>query len=190
LLDVPSLELMTPEYTNTGDDGMMASIQQWPNCDLRVDIGISAREQRNDEPCLLDAKDILLVSCHRRSIHMPNFRKLDPAEVQAYQNKGKGERKLIAELFDSILADYEIGEYGEAVLDEGENRLTVRNRMKAAATRRGIDINFRRMTGDLLRFQIVEHTNGAPKASRKAAAPPPPPPEPVKRKSGRPKKSS
>jgi hypothetical protein len=122
---------------------------------------------------------------------MPNFRKLEPEEVQALQNKGKGERRLTAELYDSILADYEVGEYGEAVLDEGENRLTVRNRMKAAATRRGIDINFRRTQGDRLRFQIVEHTNGAPKVSRKAAAPepPPPPPEPVKRKGGRPKKN-
>jgi hypothetical protein len=121
---------------------------------------------------------------------MPNFRKLDPEEVQAYENKGKGTRKLVEEQYDSILADYAVGEYGEAVLDEGENRLTVRNRMKAAATRRGIDINFRRTTGDLLRFQIVDYTNGAPKASRKAAAPPPPPPEPAKRKGGRPKKSS
>jgi hypothetical protein len=121
---------------------------------------------------------------------MPNFRKLDPAEVQTIENKGKGERRLTAELYDSILADYEVGDYGEAVLDEGENRLTVRNPMKAAATRRGIDINFRRTTGDLLRFQIIEYTNGASKVSRKAAAPePPPPPEPVKRKGGRPKKS-
>src|SRR5215207_7522672 len=95
---------------------------------------------------------------------MPNFRKLEPEEVQAFQNKGKGERRLTAELYDSILADYEVGEYGEAVLDEGENRLTVRNRMKAAATRRGIDINFRRTQGDLIRFQIVEQGSGKGKA--------------------------
>ena len=119
---------------------------------------------------------------------MPQVRKLDPEEVKAYQDKGKGQRKLVEEQYDAIFADYEVGEYGEAVLDEGENRLTVRNRMKAAATRRGIGITFRRTTGDLLRFQIVEHTHDAPKASRKAAAPPPPP-EPVKRKGGRPKKS-
>jgi len=121
---------------------------------------------------------------------MPNFRKLEPEEIQTIENKGKGTRKLTEELYDSILADYEVGEYGEAVLDEGENRLTVRNRMKAAATRRGIGINFRRTQGNLLRFQIIEYTNGAPKASRKAAAPEPPPapPAPAKRKGGRPKK--
>jgi hypothetical protein len=123
---------------------------------------------------------------------MPQVRKLDPEEVKAYQDKGKGQRKLVEEQYDAILSDYEVGEYGEAVLDEGENRLTVRNRMKAAATRRGIGINFRRTTGDIIRFQIIEYTNGAPKASRKAAAPepPPPPPAPAKRKGGRPKKSA
>src|SRR5215211_5380512 len=98
---------------------------------------------------------------------MPNFRKLEPEEVKTYENKGKGTRKLTEELYDSILADYAVGDYGEAVLDEGENRLTVRNRMKAAASRRGISINFRRTQGDLLRFQVVEHTNGAPRRSRK-----------------------
>src|SRR5215212_7926841 len=104
---------------------------------------------------------------------MPNFRKFEPKEVKTYENKGKGTRKLTEELYDSILADYEVDDYGEATLDEGENRLTVRNRMKAAATRRGIGINFRRTQGDLLRFQIIEHSNGNGKT---AAAPVEPPP--------------
>src|SRR5215216_6606781 len=114
---------------------------------------------------------------------MPNFRKLDPEEIQAIENKGKGLRKITEELYDSILADYAVGEYGEAVLDEGENRLTVRNRMKAAATRRGIGVNFRRTQGDILRFQIVEHSNGTA-----AVAEPPvvasPSPAPAKKKGG------
>jgi hypothetical protein len=122
---------------------------------------------------------------------MPNFRKLDPEEVQAFQNKGKGTRKITEEQYDAFLADYEVGEYGEATLDEGENRLTVRNRMKAAATRRGVGIEFRRTTGNLLRFQIVEHSN----MNVKAVAEPPPvvSSEPLvkpKGKGGRPKKSA
>jgi hypothetical protein len=121
---------------------------------------------------------------------MPNFRKLEPEEVQNLENKGKGTRKLTEELYDAILADYEVGEYGEAILDEGENRLTVRNRMKAAATRRGIDVDFRRTTGNLIRFQVVEQSNG----NGKAVAEPPPvvssePPAKPKGKGGRPKKS-
>ena len=123
---------------------------------------------------------------------MPNFRKLAPEEVKTYENKGKGTRKLVEEQYDSILADYEVGDYGEAVLDEGENRLTVRNRMKAAATRRGMDISFRRTQGDILRFQIVEHSNGVvadavPAAVESAVVATSTPPPPAKRKSGRPK---
>jgi hypothetical protein len=52
------------------------------------------------------------------------------------QNKGKGQRKLTEELYDGILAAYAVGEYGEAALEDGENRLTVRNRLRAAASRR------------------------------------------------------
>jgi hypothetical protein len=122
---------------------------------------------------------------------MPQVRKLEPEEVKAYQDKGKGTRKLVEEQYDAIFAGYEVGEYGEAVLDEGENRLTVRNRMKAAATRRGMGIEFRRTSGDLLRFQIVEQSNG-----NSAAAVETPvvsasePPALAKKKGGRPKKSS
>jgi hypothetical protein len=123
---------------------------------------------------------------------VPSFRKLEPAEVQIIENKGKGLRKQTEELYDAILADYEVGEYGEATLDEAENRLTVRNRMKAAATRRGIGISFRRTSGDLLRFQIVEDSNG----NGAAVAQEPPsvvssePPAKPKGKGGRPKKTA
>src|SRR4029079_7235820 len=103
---------------------------------------------------------------------MPQVRKLDPEEVKAYQDKGKGLRKWTEEHYDAILADFEVGEYGEGTLDEGENRLTVRNRFKAAATRRGVGIEFRRTQGDLLRFQVVEHSNG----NGRATAPVEPPP--------------
>ena len=124
---------------------------------------------------------------------MPNFRKLEPEEVTTLENKGKGLRKQTEELYDSILADYEVGDYGEATLDEGENRLTVRNRMKAAATRRGIGINFRRTQGDILRFQIMEHTNGSDAVAAAAPVEPPPvvaPEAPAKKKGGRPKKKA
>ena len=125
---------------------------------------------------------------------MPQVRKLAPEEIQEIQNKGKGQRKITEELYDTILSDYEVGEYGEAVLDEGENRLTVRNRMKAAAGRRGLGINFRRTQGDLIRFQIIEQSNGNGKSAAAAPVEPPPvvssePPAPAKRKGGRPKKS-
>jgi hypothetical protein len=123
---------------------------------------------------------------------MPQVRKLAPEEVQELQNKGKGQRKLVEEQYDAILSEYEVGDYGEATLDSEENRLTVRNRLRAAATRREIDIEFRRTQGDLIRFKIVEHSNG--KGEAVVEEPPPvvssePPPAPAKRKGGRPKKT-
>lgn len=123
---------------------------------------------------------------------MPSFRKLEPEEVKTIENKGKGQRKLTEEMYDAFLADYEVGDYGEATLDTGENRLTVRNRMRAAASRRGVGIDFRRTQGDLIRFKIVEKTNG--NSSTTVAEPPAvmssEPPAPAKRKGGRPKKSA
>lgn len=117
-----------------------------------------------------------------RGTQMPQVRKLAPEEVQDIQNKGKGLRKLVEEQYDAILSDYAVGEYGEALLEPDENRLTVRNRMKAAAARRNIGIEFRRTSGDMIRFKIVE-----PSASSPA---PVEPPAPAKRKGGRPKKTA
>jgi hypothetical protein len=93
---------------------------------------------------------------------MPDFRKLAPEEVQSIENKGKGVRKLIEEQYDAILAEYSVGDYGEAILDPDENRLTVRNRMKAAARRRSLGIDFRRTKDDILRFQIIPAEQAAP----------------------------
>jgi hypothetical protein len=105
---------------------------------------------------------------------MPSVRKLTAEEVQALQNKGKGQRKLVEEQYDAILGEYSAGDYGEAVLEPDENRLTVRNRLKAAARRRGLSIDFRRTRDDLLRFQVVtgETAQAAPRASTSAAKKP------------------
>jgi hypothetical protein len=86
---------------------------------------------------------------------MPTIRKLAPDEVQTLHNKGKGQRKLVEEEYDRYLADYETGDYGEAELGEDENRLTVRNRFKAAAERRGIQLTFMRTKGSALRFKVA-----------------------------------
>jgi hypothetical protein len=118
---------------------------------------------------------------------MPQVRKLGPEEVQVLKNKGKGQRKLVEEQYDAILSEYDVGDYGEAVLEYNEKRLTVRNRLRAAAERRNLGIEFKRTTGDLLRFQIQAH-NGAQRTSAALAAPEPTP-QPTKRKGGRPRKA-
>src|SRR5215207_6922691 len=99
---------------------------------------------------------------------MPQMRKLTPAEVQTLEYKPTGQRKLIEEQYDAILSEYAAGEYGEAALDPDEKRLTVRNRLRAAALRRGLDIDFRRTNGDFIRFQVIDAEAGT---SASAATP-------------------
>lgn len=104
---------------------------------------------------------------------MPSVRKLDPEEVRAIENRGKGPRKLIEEQYDELLREYHPGDYGEADLDPEENRVTVRNRLKAAAARRGMALEFRRTKGPTLRFQVYDGAESAgqkPSRSRRSRA--------------------
>src|SRR5262249_37347323 len=119
---------------------------------------------------------------------MSQVRKLAPEEVQTIENKGKGLRKLTEEQYDTFPRDYEVGDYGEAILDEGEKRLTVCNRLKAAADRRNVAIEFRRTTGDLIRFKIAAQSDGKAAPGELPAVVSSEPPAPLKRKGGRPKK--
>ncbi|MBK9710937.1 MAG: hypothetical protein IPO81_06295 [Kouleothrix sp.] len=86
---------------------------------------------------------------------MPQIRKLTQAEVQTLEYKSKGQRKQTEEQYDTILSEYAPGDYGEAELGPDDNRLTVRNRLRAAATRRGLQIEFKRTGRDKIRFRIV-----------------------------------
>jgi hypothetical protein len=122
---------------------------------------------------------------------MPQIRKLVPEEVQLMEGKRKGPRRLAEEQYDALLSEFAVGDYGEAELGEDEKRLTVRNRLKAAAARRNVAIDFKRTQGDILRFQIVASDGGAdggaPVAIPEVSSEPPPPP---KRKGGRPRKTA
>ena len=86
---------------------------------------------------------------------MPKMRKLSVDEVRTIERKNKGQRKVVEEQYDTFLADYTLGDYGEAELEDGEKRITVRNRLKAAALRQGVGLEFRRTKGDTLRFHVV-----------------------------------
>jgi hypothetical protein len=100
---------------------------------------------------------------------MPTVRRLTAQEVQTLENKGKGQRKLVEEQYDALLADYGPGDYGEAELEEGENRLTVRNRFKAAAVRRGLSLIFPRTNGNVIRFRIAPAAEPEPAPTPQAA---------------------
>jgi hypothetical protein len=83
---------------------------------------------------------------------MPTVRKLSPEEIQTLERKGKGTRRLVEEQYDAYLREYMPGEYGEAILDENEQKTTIRNRLKAAAARQGLTLIFQRTRDNRLRF--------------------------------------
>ncbi|MDZ4719073.1 MAG: hypothetical protein SH847_11525 [Roseiflexaceae bacterium] len=88
---------------------------------------------------------------------MPTFRKLTPDEAAIVT--GIGIRKVTEIEYDGYLRDFVPGEYGEALLGQNEKRVTVMNRLKAAAQRRSppLKLNFRRTSDEtLLRFRVVE----------------------------------
>jgi hypothetical protein len=131
---------------------------------------------------------------------MPQVRKLDQQEVAAIVNKGKGVRKLTEEQYDQAIADFAVGDYGEIIPDPEENRLTARNRLKAAAGRRNLTLQFLRTTGDAMRFYVNAGNgqNGVQQEVMEMVPEPQPEPEPApvsseeppkkKRGGGRPKK--
>src|SRR5215510_9931356 len=103
---------------------------------------------------------------------MPTVRKLAPEEIQTIENKGKGQRKLTEEQYDSFLAEYAVGDYGEAELGDDENRLTVRNRFKALDSSKD--------------GQATANGTGRAQAIQPVIEEPPAPP---KKKGGRPRKN-
>jgi hypothetical protein len=103
---------------------------------------------------------------------MAKIRKLSPDEVNTIERRGKSQRRLIEEQYDAMLQEFAIGDYGDVDLDSNEKRLTVRNRLRAAANRRGIGLQFKRLRGDFLRFRVVEASEDD-LVLKKAAAPAP-----------------
>ena len=85
---------------------------------------------------------------------MPNFRKLSPAEVQTLEYRGTSQRKQVEAEYDEILRAFAPGDYGQVEPEPGEKRLTVRNRLTAAAARSGLTLHFLRTAPPTLRFRI------------------------------------
>lgn len=86
---------------------------------------------------------------------MPNVRKLNDEEIQQINKRFKSQRRIVEEEYDLVIGEYTPGEYGVAHLDRGENRVTIRNRLRAAAGRRGLGVEFQRTNNNSLRFKIV-----------------------------------
>jgi hypothetical protein len=131
---------------------------------------------------------------------VPNVRKLSNEEVRTIERKTLGLRRAIEAEYDTFLRDFAPGDYGEAVLEPEEKRLTVRSRLKAAAARQTppLQLTFPRTRDKaVVRFKVGEAAqNGASEAVAAPTAAPvveeakpvasdaPPP-----RKPGRPRKN-
>jgi hypothetical protein len=100
---------------------------------------------------------------------MPTIRKLTAEEVEALeakQSKGDNARAEIAPLYDQFLIEFGPNEHGEVMLDEGQNKLTIRNRLRSAAERHGLKLEFIRTNGIVVRFKVVsENGNEATEVS-------------------------
>lgn len=89
-----------------------------------------------------------------------NLRKLSVEEVEALESKATrkatGSRKVMAELYDSLVSDFDVGEYAVVELGAGEKKATVKKHIKAALGRRGLNVEWRRGGKDTLKYHVVE----------------------------------
>ncbi len=89
---------------------------------------------------------------------MPSVRKLTTEEIEELErkeNKGDSVRAEIARQYDQFLIEFGPNEHGEVELEEGENKLNIRNRLRAAAQRRGLKLEFIRSNGIIVRFKVL-----------------------------------
>ena len=105
---------------------------------------------------------------------MPRFRKLSEAEIAALDQPALGARAQIAREYDAYVAGFTAGDYGQAELASHERRSVVRQRLHAAARRRGLILRFRPGPSPRLIFQ-VEAAPPAPKPTAPVVKPAPAP---------------
>ncbi len=94
---------------------------------------------------------------------MPNVRKLTEEEVEKLvkpkmKRQGPSQRELIRQQYRSYLEGLQPGDWAAVELEEGERKLTVRNRLRRAAKELGVELIFRRSRGPVLYFQVTKPT--------------------------------
>jgi hypothetical protein len=94
----------------------------------------------------------------KRGEAMPIVRKLtedEVAELERKTSKGDNARSEIARQYDQFLIEFGPNEHGEVALNEGDSRLNIRNRLRSAAERRGLKLEFIRTNGIVVRFKVL-----------------------------------
>lgn len=85
---------------------------------------------------------------------MPSIRKLSPDEVHERKHGKPSQRSVVSREYDTMLGQFDIGDWGEVVVDPSEKRLTIRNRLQSAAERKNVKIRFFRTQGPVIRFEV------------------------------------
>jgi hypothetical protein len=94
---------------------------------------------------------------------MPTLRVSTAEEVQAAtapKQKNGPDRKAIEAVYDQLIADINAGGFATVTLEEGENKATTRNRLKAATQKRGLSIVFRRTRDETVVFHLEQPEEG------------------------------
>lgn len=91
---------------------------------------------------------------------MAQFRKLTREEIAAImepqpRSARAAERRRIIEEYKQFLSEIAPGEGGEIILEEGDKRQTIKNRLKRAAKDLGIELEFKRKRGRIV-FRVPD----------------------------------
>ncbi len=96
---------------------------------------------------------------------MAKFKKLSTQELeemmtpQPKPSPRSLERQRALQEMKEFLSQIQPGEGGEIVLEEGDNRLTIKNRLKKAAEELGVELKFIRKRKRIV-FQVLEKQEG------------------------------
>lgn len=86
---------------------------------------------------------------------MPTFRKLTAEELESYRAPMTGKRAKIRVEYRDYLEQIELGDGGELILNEGEKKVTIKNRLKRAAKEMNLKIKFKRSSANTVRFVVL-----------------------------------
>jgi hypothetical protein len=83
---------------------------------------------------------------------MPTFRRLSADEIAAMRARRRGTVDLTE--YTEFVRGLNIGEGGEVVLGESDQKRTVKRRLTRAARQMNRDVRYRRSEGNMIRFEI------------------------------------
>jgi len=83
---------------------------------------------------------------------MPQFRRLNADEVAAMRARRRGSVDLTE--YSDFIRGLDIGEGGEVVLGDAEQKRTVKRRLTRAARQMNKDVRYRRSEGNVIRFEV------------------------------------